>query len=156
MKKKIIIILAVLLLIILFISVKNRIENRTFYTFKASIENEFSYVQNISLLNHGPHCTIILYLKKESCNFEQIEPLFIKVMLNILESSNFKYFNQLHYKETKGELAFIHVSFRQQGKKNEELYKFDSYKDFQKWEIFKNTDKCYYVSDYLDPNRENE
>ena len=150
MKKKMLIIGTFITIIILFIFIKDRIENRTFYDFKSLIKDEFSYVHNISLINYGPHCTIFVYLKKENFDFDKIEPVFIKMMLEISKPSNFNYFERRHCGGREGELPYMDISFREKGVDDEELCKFNSSKtdNFEKWEL-EDKNEYYYVQDYI-------
>lgn len=148
-RKKIIGIVLIILLIVLVIFIRNYVSNRMLYKLEAEMKVEFNDVDNIKISNYGPHCTISVYLDEGAYKLKDIEPMFIWTMLELTEEENFNYFQERHSKNATGELAFLHVRFyNETGTAENLLFKFNSYKDFEIWELEQDKSITYNVSDY--------
>ena len=97
--------------------------------------------------NSGPHCRIRIYVNDGSEDYNSIEPVFIKAMIEMSKETNFQFFLERHTQSASGEMAFLHVYFYQEDGK--ELYRFTSYKDFDVWELENDRSKQFQVSDFL-------
>lgn len=151
LKKKIIIcsilLLAFIVLACLILFVRDRNTNACFYSIKKNILEEFEYVNHIEMGNSGPHCRIRIYVNDENDDYDSIEPVFIKAMIEMSKEANFQYLKERHARSASGEMAFLHVYFYQED--GEELYRFTSYKDFDVWELERDRSVQFRVSDYL-------
>ncbi len=151
MKKRIIVcsslLLACLAFACLVLLLRNKSSNDCFYLFTKSIKEEFEYVDHIEMGNSGPHCRIRIYVKDGSDDYNSIEPIFVKAMIEISKETNFRFFTEKHAQSASGEMAFLHVYFYQEN--GEELYRFTSYKDFDVWELESDRSVQFRVSDYL-------
>lgn len=151
LKKKIIVcssLLFVCLVLICFVLlVRNRSANECFDAFKNIIIEEFEYVSNIEMGNSGPHCRIRIYVEDGCDDYDSIEPVFIKTMIEISKEKNLQYFSEKHVQSAGGEMAILHVYFYQENGK--ELYRFTSYKDFDVWELESDRSVQFRVLDYL-------
>lgn len=149
MKKKVLYLFLGILLVCVCFWIRYRIVNKQFYKFVRDIKSEFEYVKNIKVENYGPHCTITVHMDKKYCDYETLETVFIKVMVEISEETNFQYFLEKHNKKTGGELAFFKVIFYKEGINDKELCRYTSYKNFEIWELKSNHSIKFRVSDYL-------
>lgn len=150
MKKKVLyLFLGILLLICTCSWLRYRVVNKQFYQFVKNIKSEFKYVKSIDLLNYGPHCTIMVFMEENNCDYERLETVFIKIMTEIAQKSNFQYFLKRHNETASGELAFFHICFYQEGIKDKTLCRYTSYKDFEVWELESDRSVKFRVSDYL-------
>jgi len=151
LKKKIIVYSSVffvcLVLTCLVLLVRNRIVNECFYLFKRNIIEEFEYVNHIEMGNSGPHCRIRIYVNDGSVDYNSIEPVFIKAMIEMSKETNFQYILEKHTQSASGEMAFLHVYFYKED--GGELYRFTSCKDFDVWELESDRSVQFRVSDYL-------
>ncbi len=141
-----VVLFVVIALILAFLGIRRKMEREPFYQFKKSIMSEFEYVNKILLGNYGPNCTIRIYMDEKYCDAETLEKVFIKVMTEISEESNFQYFLERHNKVASGELAFLNVYFYHG---EEELCRYTSYKDFEVWELESDRSVQFRVSDYV-------
>lgn len=142
--KKIFVCLVLACLVLL---VRNRSVNECFYLFTKSIKEEFEYVNDIEMGNSRPHCRIRIYVKDGCNDYNSIEPVFIKAMIETSKEKNFQYFSKNHIQSASGEMAFLHVYFYREN--GEELYRFTSYKVFDVWELESDRSVQFRVSDYL-------
>lgn len=88
-------------------------------------------------------------MEENYCDYEVLETVFIKTMVEISKESNFQYLLKKHNETASGELAFFHVIFYEDGIKDEELCRYTSYKDFEVWELESDRSVKFRVSDYL-------
>lgn len=149
--KKIIRRLLILLCILFVLIILYYINNRTIYRIESKIKEKFNAVESIEVSDTGPHCTLYVYLDSGNYEFEDIEPIFISLMLELDEEDNFNYFNERHIRDATGEMAFLHIRFYiEKGTAENFLFKFNSYKykDFQIWELDGDSSVTYTVSDY--------
>ena len=149
--KKIIRKVLILASIILVLYVIYVIKNITLYKLEAEIKDEFDNVSGIKVTDNGPNCTLYVYLDSGSYEFEDIEPIFIKLILKLDEEINFNYLEERHIKDAKGEMAFLHIRFYiEKGTAENFLFKFnsDKHEDFQIWELDSDKSVTYTVSDY--------
>ena len=148
-KKKLIRRLLILLCTLLVLIILYYINNRTIYRIEGKIKEKFNTVKSIEVSNTGPYCTLYVYLDSGDYEFEDIEPIFISLMLELDEEDNFNYFKERHIRSATGELAFLHIRFYiEKGKAENLLFEFSSYKDFEIWELEGNASVTYNVSDY--------
>lgn len=148
-RKKIICIVSLLLLIVLVAFIIDYINSRTLYKFEAEIKEQFDKVKGFEVSNYGPHCDILVYLDTDDYEYEDIEPIFIDIMLKLNEEAYFNYFEERHISKAASELAFLHIYFyNEDGKAENLLFKFNSYKDFEIWELDRDKSVTYNVSDY--------
>ena len=148
-RKKWIFIILVPLVIISFIFIKNRMQNNQFYQFEKKLKTEMSYIDKIDIGNYGPYCSLYIYIDEDSCNYENIEKTFIRIMVEVSSKENFQYFLERHNKNASGELAFFNVAFYEEGVKDKVLYKYTSYKDFQVWELESDRSIQFNSADYV-------
>ena len=66
--------------IILVLYVIYVIKNITLYKLEAEIKAEFDKVSSIEVIDNAPDCTLYVYLDSGNYEFEDIEPIFIKLM----------------------------------------------------------------------------
>ena len=147
--KKIIRRVLILASIILVLYVIYVIKNITLYKLEAEIKDEFDNVDCLEVWDSGPHCTVVVFVDKDS-DFEDIEPVFISMMLKLHEDDNFNYLRERHSRNATGELAFLQVSFYEEGTDDNRMFEFISYKyeDFQLWKLGGEASVPYTVSDY--------
>lgn len=149
MKKKVLYLFFGILLVCVCFWIRYRVVNRQFYKFVRDIKSEFEYVESIRVGGHGPHCWISVYVEEDSCDYEKLEPVFIKIMIGIAQEENFQYFSERHDRWAGGEPVFFTVIFHQEGIKNKALCRYTSYKDFEVWELESDRSVKFRVSDYL-------
>ncbi len=149
MKKKLFYLCLGTLLVCACFWLRYRLVNRQFYKFVQDIKSEYSYVEDVQLENFGPHCVITVHMDKNYCDYEILEKVFIKVMVEICKEVNFQYFVEKYNEKIGGSPAFFTVIFYQEGIDNEELCRYTSYKDFEVWELESDRSVKFYVSDYL-------
>jgi hypothetical protein len=154
MKRKILMLVCLILFLLTgVLIIRGLVDSSEFRNLRKDISTEFDYVQRMTLSNYGPHCTIDVYLDSDDYDFEKVEKVFIEVMLKVNEPSLRKYLIDIHDKRGSGELAFLHISFREKGNDSDVLYKFNNYRDFRQWELESNlkkgqSSKQYMYSDY--------
>ena len=148
-RKKTIFLLILIIVVTVSISIVNRENNKVFYNFQISIKNEFESVHKLKLLNNGPYCTFMIYMKEGSTDFNKVEAVFLKMMLEISKPNNLNYFMKHHGKVSSGELAFFHITFKIEGNSDKILYQFISRKNFEKWKFDGKEERYYYVADYI-------
>lgn len=141
----IILCLAIMLVFVFWVIRRKMIQN-PFYQFKKSIMSEFTYVNKMEVGNYGPHCTVRVYVDEKYCEAETLEKVFIKVMTELSEDSNFQYLLERHNKFASGEMTFLNVYFYNG---EEELCRYTSYKDFEVWELESDRSVQFCVSDYV-------
>ena len=147
-KKKLTYGILILLLIVAVLFIMYYINNITIYKLENEIKTEFDSVTGIKVVDNGPDCHIFVYVDKECYKFEDIEPIFIGIMIKLDKEENFNYLDERHNRDAKGELAFLHVRFYEEGTSDNVIFEFTSYKDFQIWELEGNASVTYNVSDY--------
>ena len=139
MKRVLILVCLIIFLLTGVFIIRGLVNNSEFNNLKKEVAAEFDYVKKMTLSNNGPHCTIDVYLDSDDYDFEKVEKVFIEIMHKVNEPSLRKYLIDTHNKRASGELAFLHISFREKGNNDEVLYKFNNYKDFQQWELESNS-----------------
>ena len=147
--KKIIRRVLILASIILVLYVLYVIKNMTLYKLESVIKDEFDNVSDIKVADNGPDCYIYVYVDEDCCEFEDIEPIFISIMLKLDKDENFNYLEKRHNKDAKAELVFFNVCFYKKGTSDNFLFKFRSCKDFEMWELEGDASVTYNVSDYI-------
>lgn len=135
-RKKIIFIVLILSCIVFIIFTIHFIKNRALYKLEAEIKAEFDNVNCIEISGYGPDCYVNVYVDKECCEFEDIESIFIELMLKLNEEDNYKYIEKRQSENVNGVLAFLHICFyEEKGMKEDFLFEFTSYKDFETWKL---------------------
>lgn len=149
MRKKIKYILVILVCFVLITLLIYHLKNLTIYKLEWEIKGEYDNVKRITVADNGPDCYIFVYMKEGTYGFEDIEPIFIRIMLELDKENVFNYFNERHCNRATGELAFLNICFYNKNGKGENLmFDFNSHKNFEKWELRGHSDVIYNVSDY--------
>lgn len=149
MKKRVLYLFLGILFVCACFWVRYRIVNRQFYKFVRDIKSEFEYVESIDFSNYGPYCTIRVFMEEKYCDYETLEKVFVKVMVEISKETNFQYFLEKHNRKVGGKPAFFHVFFYKEGIKDKALCRYESRQDFEVWELESDRSVKFRVSDYL-------
>lgn len=144
-------ILAFSLVIISILMIRYRVNNKIFFDFKNGLKEKYSYISNIKVYDTNPHCYLNIYLDLDNHSFDEVEPIFIDIMLSLSDETIYKYFEQRHNKNANGEFYFFNLYFREKGVKNKNLYSYHSHKvnnQFIKWRL-EGSEIEYDLHDYL-------
>lgn len=144
-------ILVFIIVIIGILSIRNRVNNKIFFDFKKDLKEEFGYISNITVTDIDPHCYLDVYLKSNNYSYDEVEPIFIEIMLALSDKIIYKDFEQRHNKNANGEFYFFGIDFRDKGNNDDLIYRFHSHKEnnqFIKWRL-EGTEREYDLREYL-------
>lgn len=149
-KSKLLAMLLIILTFILICSIAKYITNKTLYQFETEFQEKFDNFRKIDISGYGPHCYINIYVDEEKSKFEDIEPIFISMMIEVQEKDMYDYIKKEQSKNTNGELVFLHICFYTSNKRGTvSVYEFSSKKDFEEWKLEEDSSKNYNVLDYI-------
>ena len=124
------------------------INNKELYQMERELEYEFDNVKDIEITSYGPHLNINIYVDKDKCEFEDIEPVFIAMINKVLEKDNYNYLEKKQSKNTK-ELVFVSINFYDSHNvKAKSICGFDSDGDCIEWELDGDNSRKYNALDY--------
>ena len=144
-------ILAFIFVIIGILIIRYRVNNKIFIEFENDLKEKYSYISNIKVYDTNPHCYLNIYLDPDNHSFDEVEPIFIDIMLSLSDETIYNYFKQRHNKNANGEFYFFSIYFKEKGVKNKNLYSYHSHKEnnqFIAWRL-EGSEIEYDLNEYL-------
>lgn len=144
-------ILAFIFVIIGILIIRYRVNNKIFIEFENDLKEKYSYISNITVTDIDPHCYMDVYLKSNNYSYDEVEPIFIDIMLSLSDETIYNYFEQRHNKNANGEFYIFGIDFREKGNNNDLLYRYNSHKEnnqFIAWRL-EGSEIEYDLNEYL-------